>query len=148
MSGSIGIDIFDTMPPIRLIALEQQVADKVCAIFELHGVHGTPSGRSRDLGGLAMLAAQCTLDGDVLTGAVCDDEARRRDALLAHGLPPRIKLDPAQVTSWRETWVHGARDPQFDFDTSLATTGRFPDPLLTGKARSKAWEYVLGWHTP
>ncbi len=145
---NLGIEVLDAMPPLRLIALEQQVADKVCAMFELHGEAKRPSARSRDLGDLAMLAAQCEFDGSVLTDAVRREEARRRDGLLTHGLSGRIELAPEQLCEWPRTWTKQARDPQFDFDESLQITKRFLDPVLAGEAVGRRWSLEQGWRAP
>ncbi len=142
----LGIEVLDRMPMLRLIALEQQVADKVCAMFELHGESQRPSARSRDLGDLALLAAQCEFDGATLTTAIRAEEARRRSELLAHGLPQRIELAGEQQREWPRTWRRQARDPQFDFDESLAITARFIDPVLAGMADGRRWTFEQGWH--
>lgn len=144
----LGIAELDAMPALRLIALEQQVADKVCAMFELHGAGRRPSGRSRDLGDLAMLAAQREFDGDRLIASVRDEEARRRDGLLAHGLPAAIELAPEQLREWPRTWRKQARDPQFGFEESLAITQQFLDPILDRSAAGMRWRLEQGWHAP
>ncbi len=141
----LGIDVLDAMPPLRLIALEQQVADKLCAMFELHGESRTPSGRSRDLGDLAMLAAQRSFDGDDLLASVRAEAMRRRSGLLADGLPDRIELADSQMLEWPESWEKQARSPQFGFEVSLEIVRRFLDPVLDGSARGKSWTFDGGW---
>jgi hypothetical protein len=143
---ALGIAALDEMPPLRLIALEQQVADKVCAMFELHGAAKRPSERSRDLGDLAMLAAQCSFDGDLLHASIRAEEKRRQDGLLANGLPDRIELAREQLAQWPRTWRTQARDPQFSFDESLAITQRFLNPVLAGAAAGQRWDLEQGWH--
>lgn len=45
------------LPPFRLYPLTDQIADKVCAMYETHGPQGAPSNRYRDLVDLVLLVA-------------------------------------------------------------------------------------------
>jgi len=48
-----GVDQIDVVPPLRALAWPQQIADKVCAIFEQH--RGGYSSRARDLADVGMI---------------------------------------------------------------------------------------------
>lgn len=143
---ALGVAALDEMPQLRLIALDQQIADKVCAMFERYGAAKRPSARSRDLGDLAMLAAQCSFDGDLVSASLRHEEQRRRSGLLAHGLPERMELAREQLAEWPRTWRKQARDPQFSFDESLAITRRFLDPVLADQVAGLRWQFDQGWH--
>ena len=48
----------DETPPVALLALAPHIADKVCALYELHGENGDHSSRARDLADIAMSAGK------------------------------------------------------------------------------------------
>lgn len=124
--------------------LVDHIADKVCAMLELHQRSDgppSPSSRYHDLADLATFARIATVDADGLTQAV-GSEARHRGLQL----PDRLTVpDP----SWRPGYAQVARDnprlPDRDLPQALSTAGRFLDPVLDGTAAG-AWDRErLAW---
>jgi hypothetical protein len=70
----------DAIPDVAVLALGAQVADKVCAMFERHGLDGHASSRARDLADIAMIATQENVDGTELAAQLRREERRRLDA--------------------------------------------------------------------
>jgi hypothetical protein len=114
--------------------IADHVADKVCAMLELHPRAAGParaSTRYRDLADLALIAHTQTVAASDLRHSLTS-EARRRGlrmpgALAAPGAP-----------GWRTGYARVARDvpglPEHDLDAALATVRRFIDPVLDGTA--------------
>src|SRR5207244_4714092 len=101
-----GLPEIDSAPPLRVLAWPQQIAEKVCAIFEQH--EGSFSSRARDLGDLAMIAEQVDgLVGSELVDALAGEAARRRLGSLPDGLPARS----ISLTIRRVRGVRASREP-------------------------------------
>ena len=67
------------LPELVVYPLTDQVADKVCAMFELYGESQSPSSRYRDLLDLALVVSMCDkLDGRQLSLAVASETRRRK----------------------------------------------------------------------
>lgn len=78
---------------VRLYPLENQMADKLCAIYEVHnGAHST---RYRDLYDLALMADRGSADDDDLVDAVEEQQFRRR-LRVARPLAPPSATWPAE----------------------------------------------------
>lgn len=72
----------DTLPALRLWPVDHHIADKICAMYEIHPPDRTPSSRFKDLVDLVLIGQQePSLDLDAIQVAVAA-EARRRDLLL------------------------------------------------------------------
>lgn len=141
----LGIDAIDSMPEIRLLPLELQLADKICAMFERHGVNGELfSSRSRDLADIAMIAMQQPVDGGELHAALAAEAQRRAGARLVNGLPATFLLMDAQVDQWRATWTKSARKAPVSFDEAVAIADRFLTPVLAGDVEQVHWSPVTG----
>lgn len=83
----IVIEDVDDLPPLVTVPLAQQVADKLCAMYERHGAEELPSSRYRDLVDLMIIVTGTDeLDAAVLAVAV-DAEQRRRDMTIPAALP-------------------------------------------------------------
>jgi len=114
---------------VRLYPVENQMADKVCAMYSSFG-SGT-STRFRDLYDLAMIADQLTFDPVVLAEALRTQEAIRRMVL-----PDRI-VEPAP--GWREAYekqmrkTSGTRPPFTEFDSAIALVRTSVEPFLPAK---------------
>lgn len=72
---------------IRSYPIENQVADKVCAMFELHGADQRPSTRYRDLYDIALIALELSLDAADLSAAVSTQQQVRNLTL-----PTQVQL--------------------------------------------------------
>ena len=100
-----GEEAVDVTPPIALLALPAQVADKVCAVFERHGTRGEPSSRARDLADIAMIAAQKAIDGTSLVTHLQREQDRRLAAGTLHApLPRSFALVEEQRIQWQSRW--------------------------------------------
>lgn len=118
------------LPELVVYPLADQVADKVCAMFELHGEDQSPSSRYRDLLDLALIVSTCELDGRLLALAVASETRRRKIILPAamqspgpswpggyaaitrrSSLPPELHELPAALTSVGAAWTRSS--PRF-----------------------------------
>jgi hypothetical protein len=128
---------------IALIAVEAQIADKVCAMHEQRPAG--PSSRWRDLADIAMMSQQIGgIDAAALTAAI-DAEARRRPEKLSGGLPAALRLPDAQLAEWRRAWGKGGRDVPMMIDEALDLGARFLDPVLSGNAAGVWWPDRRHW---
>jgi hypothetical protein len=124
-------------PPTRL---PTHVADKVCALLEMHKRSSglmEPSTRFRDLADLAIFAHTITVGADELDAALAS-EARRRGLSLPGSLAVPAGRD------WPSGYARVAREaPQLrerDLASAVETVTRFIDPVLTGAARGRRWD--------
>jgi len=130
----------DTTAPIAALALSSQVADKACAIFEIHG-DGHHSSRARDLADIAMIASQKDFDGTELEERLRAEERRRLDAgTLASPLPVELDLPAAQIAEWRAHWKKATREAPVSFGEAKDQAAAFIDPVLAGVARGRRWD--------
>jgi hypothetical protein len=150
------LDDVGPLPPIELpglprvtyraYPLEDHIADKVCALLELHpraSGPAQPSTRYRDLADLAAVARQATVDASRLAGALRSEAARR-----GLDLPDRISV-PTEA-GWTAGYARVAREirwlPDRTVDAALETVGRFIDPLLGGGLAGGSWNHgTLAW---
>jgi nucleotidyltransferase AbiEii toxin of type IV toxin-antitoxin system len=136
-----GVDAVDELPPLLALAWPQQIADKVCAIFERHG--DGYSSRARDLADLGMIAQQIDgLDGDELVDALRTEEALRRERSLPDGLPASFALAELQERDWRGNFGRASRGAPISFDEAFASSSALIDPLLRESARGHRWSVV------
>lgn len=134
---ALGIPELDAHPSIPVIALSQQIAEKVCALFERRG--DAYSSRARDLADIAAIALQVDgIDGTAVIDAL-SQEGDRRAETLADGLPTTFQLEPAQAAEWARRWRTLIRQPTLDFVQALDMAGRFLNPVLDGQAQGKVW---------
>jgi Nucleotidyl transferase AbiEii toxin, Type IV TA system len=137
-----GVEELDTLPPVLVLSWSQQIAEKVCAIFERHG--DAPSPRSRDLADLGIVAMQIDgLDGDSLIAALRQEEKRRRDRTLPEGLPEVFALPPDQEKQWRSAFPKASRNAPISFDEALERATALVEPLLNATAGGKRWDARL-----
>lgn len=121
--------------------LSNQVADKLCAIYERHGEDppGNPSTRYHDLFDIALIASQLTLDSDSLRAAI--DSQRRIRALSL----------PSQVEVPDESWVEqypakamtfgGAYQALQNLGEAIRVAGLLLDPVLaTPPIQAQTWD--------
>lgn len=133
-----GLDEVDAMPPLLVLAWSQQIADKVCAIFEVHP-RGFSS-RARDVADLGLIARQVDrLEGSSLIEALRAEEARRRPRSLPEGLPSSFVLSKEQEQEWRTTFSRASRGAPITFDEALGLAAGFINPLLNGSAAGLTW---------
>lgn len=125
--------------------LVDHIADKVCALFEMHErADGPPepSTRYRDLLDLVVFAHTVNLDADGLTAALLS-EFRRRS--LAR--PNRLAVP--NTAGWSAGYARVARGApklgERDVEAALVTAGRFIDPVLVGEATGRWDPDALAW---
>ena len=129
----------DETPPVAVLAMPAQVADKVCALYERHG-DDNHSSRARDLADIAMVAMQEDVDGDALHRHLRREEARRRAVgTLRDALPPKLRLADAQIRDWKPRWKKATRGAPITFEDAQATAARFVDPVLQGAVIGLRW---------
>lgn len=136
------------VPRTRYLAypVADHIADKVCAMCELHrraGEAAEPSTRYRDLVDLVVFAHRVTVSADALTTAVRSEFERRQMAL-----PDRLSVPDG--AGWRAGYARAARDApalaERDVDSALAVAARLIDPVLAGDAAGtwdpgrRAWQ--------
>lgn len=129
----------DQTPPVALLALPAQIADKLCALHERHG-DGRHSSRARDLADLAMIAQQKDSEGSRLIARVRREEARRRKAgTLIESLPKALHLAEEQIDDWSPRWNKATRDAPITFEEARAVAAAFLTPVLNGTPDGMRW---------
>lgn len=125
--------------------ITDHIADKVCAMIELHprqGGHAMPSTRYRDLADLALFAHSANVDAEQLRSALAAEASRRHLQL------PDAVREP-DGPGWRSGYARVAREApnlvEKDLDAALRTVRGFLDPILSSEARG-SWDHdVLRW---
>ncbi|MBY6348914.1 nucleotidyl transferase AbiEii/AbiGii toxin family protein [Rhodococcoides corynebacterioides] len=134
-------------PPMRVYPVAQHLADKVTAMYELHGPEkATPSTRPHDLADIVVLARSSPVDAGELRTAVRAEEQRRGVTV-----PTPLTL-PDQ--SW--TTTYGPRVAQsnlplalHDARTALRAANAFLGPTLSGDVQAGRWDpTTLTWTIP
>jgi hypothetical protein len=126
-------------PTYRLYPIADHIADKVCALLEVHpraaGV-AQPSTRYRDLADLVVIAHTQRFGAEPLARAL-GSESRRRGIGLPEAFPGPI------APVWRAGYARVARDvpslAEQDLGSALAAVQRLIDPVLAGRA-SGDWD--------
>lgn len=134
----VAIDDVRSMPPVRTYAVASHAADKVAAMYELHGSSGSsPSTRSHDLADIVILSRCAVVDAEELRAAVRDQEQRRGVAV-----PSPLVLPSEQ---WRSSYparvaTAGLPAELCDADSALAEADRFVGAVLDGRVQSGTWD--------
>ena len=121
----------DDFPPetsVPLYPLADQIADKICALYEVHGAAGAASGRFRDLVDLLLISMFLPID---LTSTVDAVERERRVRALP-ALPATL-VSPGPA--WATQWAKAARNSPLtadlhDLESALAAAGRCYNRIL------------------
>jgi hypothetical protein len=87
----VPLDGLDLWPQIRLYPIADHVADKICAIYELHG-DGRTSTRYRDLVDLVLIALREPLDGRQVQTALAGEVDRRINRGTKLSLPAEFAV--------------------------------------------------------
>ena len=130
------------LPEIVVYPLPDQVADKLCAMYELYGDRQSPSSRYRDLIDLVLIVSTCELEAGPVVRAL-DSEGKRRKMQLPHEM-----LSPAP--NWPEGYRAYARKTKIDdtfheMEAALQHVGSCLNPLLGGSRREGHWLPGTGW---
>ncbi len=132
----------------RAYPIADHVADKLCALLEMHkrasGLSES-STRFRDLVDLAIFARTVAVDAAEVAVAL-SSEAERRGLVL----PDRLTAPTGR--DWPSGYARVARDAprlrERDLQSALATVGLFINPLLAGTARGRWDPQTLRWCDP
>jgi len=130
------------LPEIVLYALTDQVADKVCAMYEAYGDLQSPSSRYRDLIDLALIVSTCHLDADPISRALRSESSRRGVELPTAMVPP--------APNWPDGYRAYARKTNIDqslhaLEVALEHVGACLNPLLDGSRGTGQWTPGNGW---
>lgn len=131
-------------PEIRMWPLEDHVADKISAMYELHREQMLPSTRFKDLVDLVLIARKSALNGE-LTHAALHAEVHRRQAAGTHlVLPPTFTVpDRSWVAGYRTQAIKTHELPA-DYRTLEGATplaNAFITPLLQEQATTGTWRF-------
>lgn len=126
------------LPPFQCYPITDQVADKVAAMYELHGDAGAPSNRYRDLVDLVLIVDARPLDAALLSRAL---RARQEHARNRVVLPSALRA-PGQ--GWEAGYRAEARRSSLDpslhgLDAALAQAGQCLNPILTADIVAGSW---------
>lgn len=128
----------------RLISIEDQIADKVCASRGTHGATGAPSTRVKDLVDLVAIALTQTIDGSTLHLALQTEQARRQ-------LPPASTYIPPAATGSQYRALASTSPltaPFRELIDAVPLVAHLVDPALTGLARDHQWQPdTRAWQT-
>ena len=127
-SDHIDLEFMDRQYTIRSYPIENQIADKIAAMYELHRHDNQPSTRYRDLYDLALIALELQVDAADLAHAL-----RTQAQVRALSLPPQLRLPSS-------TWVDGyarliknmptPREDISDVHEALRIAGALINPVL------------------
>jgi len=128
----------------RAYPLVDHVADKVAAMFELHGDRGAPSTRYRDLVDLVAIVISASVDAEPQLTALRSEADRRGITLpVRFSVPDRALWERGYAAEAGRSLLPVAHT----LDDALATVTPFLDPLLDGSAAGR-WDPEHGrWTT-
>ena len=127
----------EPLPEFTLYPLPDQVADKVCAMYERYGRAAAPSSRYRDLVDLVLIVVNLELDAGSTVTALTAEALRR-----GMSLPARLGVPgPEWVAGYRAV----ARDTTLpselhEFPSALLVAGECFNPLLAREIATGVWE--------
>lgn len=118
----------------RAYPLVDHVADKVIAMFELHGARRMPSTRYKDLVDLVAIATGASVDAEAQLTGLATQAERRGIALPARfDVPDRALWEPGYAAEAGRSLLPAAHM----LDEALAIVAPFLDPLLDGSATGR-----------
>jgi hypothetical protein len=116
--------------------LVDHIADKVCAIFEVHGPTAMPSTRYKDLVDLVAIALEVSVAAEPQMRALRSEAERRGLRLpMRFSVPDRALWQSGYQAEARRSLLSVGRT----LDEALEVVGAFLDPLLEGTA-SGTWD--------
>ena len=134
----LALDELDPMPVIRMQAAAEAVADKVAALYELHGPHGdTPSTRAHDLVDLVILARTQSFDADQLHTAIRHQEHRRGLTIPV----PLVLPNPTWERDYPQHAVHSGMPANLHQpEAALTAANSLIEPVLRGATGRGRWD--------
>lgn len=136
------IDIADVspLPEFVLYPLEDQVADKICAMYGRYGAVGGPSTRFHDLVDLVLIARGLSVDATQARAAV-DSEQHRRGVVVPGDVP---SPGPTWGAGYRVAAARSTLPPDLHhLENALAAIRPLVIPLLTGGGQAGRWDPAL-----
>jgi len=129
----------DRLPEFRLYPLPDQVADKVCAMYERHGPAAAPSSRYRDLVDLVLVTANFELDAGLTVAALTAEARRRRLSLPARLDAPGLGWE----SGYRAEARRSSLPPElWELPDALLAAGACLGPLLSREIAAGVWDPV------
>jgi hypothetical protein len=120
----------------RAYPLVDHVADKVAAMFELHGQASAPSTRYKDLVDIVAIVISASIDAERQLAALRSEADRRGIKLpVRFGVPDRALWERGYAAEAGRSLLPVAHT----LDDALVTVTPFLDPLLDGSATG-AWD--------
>jgi hypothetical protein len=132
----IEMDGVGPLPEFTLYPVEDQVADKVCTMYERYGPRRSPSTRYHDLVDLVLIARECSMEATQTRLAIDAEQERRGLTVPATLASP----DPTWTTAYPVSARRSSLPPHLhDVDVALSTVRTFLGPLLTNSVRAGRW---------
>lgn len=139
LSPVIEHETLANLPDIPVVAVENHLADKICAMYELHGRNKEePSTRYRDLADIVRLISSSAIDAARLH-EVLGHEQQRRGIVLPQQLH-------APSPRWAEAFPRAAKDfaeypvTYHHLGASLTYAGACVNPVLSGNISAGRWD--------
>lgn len=131
------LDGFAALPPVRLLPVCSQVADKICAMVQLYGSTRKPSTRWRDLADLAFIVGNLSFGAAETRTALAVQRQRR-----SLELPTALR---APGPEWERSYPVLAKTTQLpaelhNLHAAIAFVGLCLDPLLDGTRTDGRWD--------
>ena len=141
----IVVDDVEDLPPFLTVALSQQIADKLCAMYETHGAAALPSSRFRDLVDLMIiLTASSDLDATAVITSVTTEQRRR-----AITIPTDLPAPSQQWTTGYQRLASRLLAPNLHrLDAALEHLRAFAAPVLTSTAAGTWQPTTNRWIQP
>lgn len=130
------------LPEVVVYPLSDQVADKVCAMYELYGDQQNQSSRYRDLVDLALIVSACEFDAVPAAKALRSESTRRRMQLPVEMVSPGPQWSAGYSATARATKIDKTLH---SIDAALAHVGICINPLLDGSRERGRWRPGQGW---
>jgi hypothetical protein len=142
LESSVPLDWPTGYPVVTLYPVVDHVADKVCAMYEMHGTdHTTPSTRYRDLVDLLLIAHREPLDGPLLRLAIRTEVGRRRARGTVLELPSTFTIPGTNwPAGYRATAAKVAGLAEYrTIEQAAALAHTLLDPLLEAGDPPQQW---------
>lgn len=124
------------LPLFTLFPLADQIADKVCAMYQRYGSIQAASSRYRDLVDLVLITTHFQIDAAETAAALSAESTRRATTLPATLQSPGGPWRRGYPSTARKT----ALPPElWDLSAALQAAGACLDPLLSGQLTSGTW---------
>lgn len=146
LSPVIEHETLQSLPRVPVVAVENHLADKICAMYEPHGRNrDRPSTRYRDLADIVRIIQAADIDAGRLTGNLHHEQQRRQIVLPRQLLAPSPQWEKGFATAAKNFAEYPTEYHQLP--ASLRYAGDCLNPLLSGEitagrwnARAQVWE--------